>query len=224
MKAVVDILSGTLSYVGLGAVPFLGRKFSARTITSAGFAYTGVFYSIMAMFLVKFDLKRVRKYRYLIGVLIGLAGMPNNAISASKRVIVGDSTDYMEWYSEKHFGEPIHSEGLITAAQGISGAAFGFIKTNIYNILFDKIGYKQNTFDSATGETVEAVQSLGTLKGLYMMFTLCGVIGNFLASGTFLLDNYTGKRRDRIFSELVEMRKKREELAAIADAEVSTES
>ena len=224
MKAFVDALSGTLSYIGLGAVPFLGKKFSARTITSAGFAYTGIFYSVMALFLVKFDIKRLRKYRYLIGVLIGLAGMPNNAIGASKRIIVGDSTDYMEWYSEKHFGEPIHSEGLITATQGISGAAFGFIKTNIYNILFDKIGYKQNTFDPGTGETVEAVQSIGTLKGLYMMFTLCGVIGNFLASGTFLLDNYTGKRRDRIFGELVEMRKKREELTAITIEEVNAES
>lgn len=224
MKAFVDALSGALSYVGLGAVPFLGRKFSARTITSAGFAYTGVFYSIMAMFLVRFDLDRLRKFRYLIGVLIGLAGMPNNAIGASKRIIVGDSTDYMEWYSEKHFGTPIHSEGLITATQGISGALFGFIKTNIYNILFDKIGYKQNTFDPATGQTVEAVQSVGTLKGLYMMFTLCGVIGNFLASGTFLLDNFSGKRKEKIFDELVEMRKKREAPAAASEETENAES
>lgn len=217
MKAVIDIISGTLSYIGLGAVPVLGRKFSARTITSAGFAYTGFFYTLMALFLVRFDLTRLRKYRYLVGVLIGLAGMPNNAISTSKRIIVGDSTDYMEWYSEKTFGKPIHSEGLITATQGICGTVFGFIKTNIYNMLFGAIGYKENTFNEQTGETVEAVQSLRTLKGLYMMFTLCGVIGNFLASGTFLLDNYTGERRERIFAELGEMRKKR----AAAEAELA---
>ena len=209
MKAVVDALSGALSYAGLAAVPFLGKKFSARTITSAGFAYTGVFYTIMSLFLVKFDLGRLRKFRYLIGVLIGLAGMPNNAVSTAKRIIVGDSTDYMEWYSEKHMGVPIHSEGLINAAQGISGTIFGFIKTNIYNMLFAKIGYKENTFDEATGQTVEAVQSESTLKGLYMMFTFCGIIGNFLAAGTFLLDNYTGKRREVIYAELTQMRKKR---------------
>lgn len=209
MKAVIDAISGALSYAGLAAVPFLGKKFSARTITSAGFAYTGVFYTIMSLFLVKFDLGRLRKFRYFIGVLIGLAGMPNNAVSTAKRIIVGDSTDYMEWYSEKYMGIPIHSEGLITATQGISGTVFGFIKTNLYNMLFTKIGYKENTFDPVTGQTVEAVQSVDTLKGLYMMFTLCGVVGNFLASGTFLLDNYTGKRRDDIFAELTEMRAKR---------------
>lgn len=213
MKAIIDAVSGGLSYVGLAAVPFLGKKFSARTIASAGFGYTGVFYTLMSLFLVKFDLAKVRKFRYLIGILIGLAGMPNNAVSTAKRIIVGDSTDYMEWYSEKYMGVPIHSEGLITATQGISGTIFGFIKTNLYNMLFTKIGYKENTFD-ANGQTVEAEQSVATLKGLYMMFTLCGVVGNFLASGTFLLDNYTGSRRDEILAELNEMRSAR----ALAEA------
>lgn len=217
MKAVIDAVSGALSYVGLAAVPVLGRKFSARTITSAGFAYTGVFYTLMSLFLIKFDLKKLRKYRYLVGILIGLAGMPNNAVAASKRVIVGDSTDYMEWYSEKNYGKPVHSEGLITATQGISGTIFGFIKTNVYNILFDKIGYKQNTFNEKTGATVEAVQSTGTLKGLYMMFTFCGIIGNFLASACFLFDNYTGPRRDRIYNELLEFRKNREAVEKITE-------
>lgn len=208
MKAVIDAISGTLSYAGLAAVPVLGSRFSARSITSAGFAYTGVFYSVMAMFLIKFDLGRLRKFRYLIGVLIALAGMPNNAIGASKRVIVGDSTDYMEWYSEKRYGTPIHSEGLITATQGITGTLFGFIRTNLYNMLFDRIGYKQNTF-SADGQTVEAVQSIDTLRGLYMMFTLCGVFGNFLAAICYRFDNYTGKRREEIYAELLEFRAKR---------------
>lgn len=209
MKAVIDAVSGALSYIGLGAVPILGKKFSARTITSAGFAYTGFFYTLMSLFLIKFDLGRLRKFRYLIGILIGLAGMPNNAVSTSKRIIVGDSTDYMEWYSEKYMGVPIHSEGLITATQGICGTVFGFIKTNLYNMLFTKIGYKANSFDEVTGQTVEAVQSESTLKGLYIMFTFCGIIGNFLSSGTFLLDNYTGKRREEIFAELTEMRARR---------------
>ena len=66
----------------------------------------------------------------------------------------------------------------------------------------------------STGETVEAIQSLSTLKGLYMMFTLCGVVGNFLAAGTYLFDNYTGEHREKIYAELLEIREKRKALNA----------
>ena len=209
MKSIIDVISGVLSYAGLAAVPALGSKFSARTILSGGFAYTGIFYTIMSLFAINFNLDKLRKRRYIVGVLIGLAGMPNNAISASKKVVVGDSTDYMEWYSQKYLGTPVHSEGLIAAVQSWCNNIFSFVKTNLYNFIFKGIGYKENTFDEKTGKTVEAVQSTSTLKGLYMMFTICGIVGNFLASISYLFDNYTGKRREEIYAELQEMRAER---------------
>ncbi len=203
MKVAIDAVSGVLSYVGLGAVPILGRKFSARTILCGGFAYTGFFYALMAMFAVKFNVNKIRKYKWLIGVMIGLAGMPNNAISASKKIIVGDATDYMEWYSEKTFGTPIRSEGLVSAAQSVFGNVFNLIRTNFYNIAFQKIGYKS----ASSGEAV--TQTTGALKGIFLMFTLCGVVGNFLASGSYLFDNYTGRNKDGILKELEKMREVR---------------
>lgn len=206
MKAIIDIISGILSYVGLGAVPFLGNRFSARTILSGGFAYTGIFYTIMSMFAINFKKEKVRKYKWLIGILIGLAGMPNNAISASKKIIVGDATDYMEWYSEKNFGTPIRSEGLVSAAQSIFNNVFNLIRTNFYNIAFQKIGYKS----AVNNETVK--QTDGALKGIYLMFVLCGIAGNFLASGCYLFDNYTGRRREQILEELEEMRAARQDI------------
>lgn len=216
MKVVIDAISGALSYVGLGSVPFLGKKFSARTILCGGFAYTGFFYTLMALFAVRFKVSKVRKYKWLIGIMIGLAGMPNNAISASKKIIVGDATDYMEWYSEKTYGTPIRSEGLVSAAQSIFNNVFNLIRTNFYNITFQKIGYKS----ASDGKAV--VQSEGALKGIFLMFTLCGVVGNFLASGSYLFDNYTGKKKERILVELDEMRKLREEITAKREAEEKT--
>lgn len=203
MKVAIDAISGVLSYVGLGAVPVLGRKFSARTILCGGFAYTGFFYTLMSLFAIKFNVNKIRKYKWLIGVMIGLAGMPNNAISASKKIIVGDATDYMEWYSEKTFGTPIRSEGLVSAAQSVFGNVFNLIRTNFYNIAFQKIGYKS----ASAGEAV--TQTTGALKGIFLMFTLCGVVGNFLASGSYLFDNYTGKKKDGILKELENMREVR---------------
>ena len=212
MKAIIDIVSGVLNYAGLGAVPFLGKKFSARTILSGGFAYTGIFYAIMSLFAVGFKTSKVRKYKWFIGIMIGLAGMPNNAISASKKIIVGDATDYMEWYSEKTFGNPIRSEGLVSAAQSIFNNVFDLIRTTFYNSMFERIGYKS----AVNGQTI--VQSDGALKGIFLMFTLCGVVGNFLASGTYQFDNYTGKKRDVIYAELNEMREKRKEIVDQIDS------
>lgn len=210
LKAGMDVVSGTLSYLGLLAVPFLGRRFTARTVLSGGFGYTGIFYAIMTLLGLNFSPEKMQKRKLLVGILIGLAGMPNNAISASKKVMVGDSTDYMEWYSEKRFGRPVHSEGLICATQSVLTTAFSFFRTNLYNILFGKLGYLPNYTD-ATGKEVAAVQSTKTLKGIYMMFALCGLFGNFLASASFLFDNYTGKNKEQIYAELTEMRAARKE-------------
>ena len=216
MKAIVDMISGALSYAGLAAVPFVTGKFSARTVTSAGFAYTGFFYTVMTGMGLKLKKEGLRKYKWILGVLIGLAGMPNNAISASKKVLVGDATDYMEWYSEKKYGQPIRSDGLLSATQNIVGKVNSLIKVNLYNGLFSAIGYKNK--DTKSNE--KAVQTPQTLHGIYAIASLCGFIGNLLPAISFMLDNYSGKRKDRIYAELCEMREKR---AAVLENELLSE-
>ena len=97
MKAVIDAISGSLSYVGLLAVPFLGKKFSARAILSGGYFYTAFFYGIMSVFNFKtvksgsekqFDIDFMRKFRYPICLCIGFGGIPNAAQGASRKIIV----------------------------------------------------------------------------------------------------------------------------------------
>ncbi len=219
LKAGMDAISGLLSYVGLLAVPFLGSRFSARTVLSGGFAYTGVFYALMGLLGSGFSSSKVRRRKLLVGLMIALAGMPNNAIIASKKVVVGDSTDYMEWYARKRFGRPIHAEGFITAAQSMLGTVFNVIRTNIYNIVFGKLGYKANYTD-ALGNQVQAVQSEKTLHGIFLMFVLCGVIGNFAASITYLFDRYTGEKKERITAELAAMRALRQDKVDALCAEI----
>jgi Na+/melibiose symporter-like transporter len=201
----MDAVSGTLSYLGLLSVPFLSSRFSARTLLSGGFAYTGFFYALMGLLGLNFNAEKMHRRRLAVGLLIGLAGMPNNGIIASKKVMVGDSTDYMEWYAEKRFGRPIHAEGFLYAAQSLLGNLFNVIRTNIYNIAFGKLGYQANATDAA-GNEVAAVQSERTLRGIYLMFVLFGLIGNLLAALTYRFDTYTGKRKEAIYEELTEMR------------------
>ncbi len=206
MKAVIDAVSGTLSYAGLAAVPVLNSRFSARTIMSGSYAFTGVFYSLMALFGLNYKKDKIRRFRYLIGLLIGISGMPNNAIIATKKVLIGDATDYMEWYSTREYGMPIRSEGLISSTQSILGTVYNFIRTNFYNIGFERINYNEGASKSGVEQTAQ------TLRGLYLMFTLCGVFGNLCAAGTYLFDNFTGKRKAAVMAELEAFRAKREEL------------
>lgn len=205
MKTIVESISGALSYVGLMAVPFVGKKISAKAMLAGGYYYTGFFYAIISSFNINFNLERVRKLRYIPGMCIAFAGMPNAAQGAARKIIVGDSTDYMEWYSEKKYGVPVRSDGLLCAAQNIVAKITSLIKVNLTNGLLAVIGYKSK--DLKTGEA--AVQTPQTLKGIYTMISLCGLIGNILPALCFLFDNYSGKRKDTIYEELVEMRRRR---------------
>ena len=208
VKAIGDAISGSLSYVGLLAVPFVGKKLSAKAMLVGGYLYSSLWYGIMSLFNIGFKLERVRKLKYLIALLIGLSGIPNAMQGASKKILVADSTDYMEWYSEKNFGSPIRSDGLLSATQNIVGKINALIKTNLYNGLFGVIGYQNKDVNS----DVKMVQTPKTLHGIYAVASLCGLIGNLLPAISFMLDNYSGKRKETIYAELCEMRARREEL------------
>ena len=212
MQTIVGGVSGALSYAGLMAVPFLGRTFSARTIMVGGYSYTAFFYAILSLFNVNFSVDSIRRKKIIIGSCIALAGMPNAAQGAARNIITADSTDYMEWYSEKRYGLPIHSDGLLSATQNIVGKFNSLLKTNLYNGLFSLIKYQSNELKGS-----KPVQSASTITGIYRAASLCGLIGNLLPALTFLLDNYHGKRKDEIYAELLDMRKKRAELELIGE-------
>ena len=79
------------------------------------------------------------------------------------------------------------------------------------------IGYQSGQQDEQ-GNAIDVVQTEGTLKGIYFVVTLCGVIGNFLPAIVYSLDSFTGKRRKAIMDELSEMRAARGVFAAENDA------
>lgn len=218
MKMIIDMISGTLSYAGLAAVPFVGKKVSARSMMIGGYAYTGFFYAVMALFNFGFgqgsrvplqNIEKVRKYRYLVGVCLGLAGMPNVAMGAARKIIVADSTDYMEWYSAKRYGTPMRSDGALSGVDTMVRNVSGLVRTNIYNIMFRQISYTSiNAKEQASIQINPngTYQSNETLRGIYRVATLCGLIGNILGAICFLFDNYTGKRKVKIDEELAQIR------------------
>ena len=208
MKAIIDMISGTLSYVGLALVPMLGGRISARTMLVGSHVYTGFFYSLITALGAKFDLQKIRRRRYLVGVMIGLAGLPNSGMSAAQKVLIADSTDYMEWYSQKRWGNPIRSDGMLLAVGSIISHVNILTRKNVKEISLNAIGYKSGMQD-ASGKAINITQSNTTLRGIYRVVAICGLIGNFIPAIIYSFDNFTGKRQKAIEAELAEMRAQR---------------
>ncbi len=223
MKAVIDMISGALSYVGLFSVPIVGNKISARTMVMGGHFYSTLFYGAAALLGSNFNLDRVRKFRYVTGILIGFSGMPNSGMAAGRKILLADSTDYMEWDSEKRYGTPLRSDGMLLAVQSMMGKVNSLLRVNIKNLSLRMIGYQSGQQD-ASGKAVRVVQSDKTLKGIYFVVTLCGAIGNLIPGIIYSFDSFTGKRKDAVMAELNEMRAARGVAAAQDEAEEPAET
>lgn len=213
LSAPMGALSGSLGYVGLLSVPILTKRFSPRTIISGGFAYTGFFFTLIGLFGRNQSVQALRKRKLLFGLLIALSGMPNHAISASKKILVGNATDYMEWYAEKEYGKPIRAEGFISAVQSALGNVFNVICTNLYDFGFHRLDYDTTVIRAPKGLPERTDK---TIFGLFRMMVLFGVIGNCLAALTYLFENYNGKRKEAVETELAEMRARRQLVDAAA--------
>jgi len=197
VSTVTGIISGALSYVGIALVPFLARKFSPRDLVIFGYIYTGIFY----LFLLLTGYQSLA----LVTVIIGISGATSGLVRTSRRVLIADSTDYMEWKTWKKFGVPVRSEGMVFAVSSMANRASGFGKDLLLPIGLTMIGYiSANVLPDGT--TVEAVQSAKTLRGIFYLVTIPGIVGSFIPALIILFDNYTGKHRDKILHELGEMR------------------
>ena len=192
MKAYVEMGSSALSYAGLFSVPFLGRKLSSRDIVVAGYMLTGICYILLA----------IMGYNslWVVGILIAIGGLPNAGMSAAKRVLLADSTDYMEWKSYKKYGVAQRNEGMIFAFSTMVSRISDLWKELLVNGGLALIGYQ--SAQMIDGQMVEAVQTPETLHGIFLLVVVPGIIGNLIPGIIMMFDNFTGKRKEKIMAEL----------------------
>lgn len=196
MASAAGAISATLSYIGIAAVPFIGNRMSSRDIIMWGYFYTGILYVIL--FLVGYDSLA------FVMIMVGLAGMPNGAMSSSRMILLADSTDYMEYMTWKKYGEPVRSEAMVFALRSTASRISGFWKSLLLPAGLVIIGYV--SAKSFGGTTISVVQSTKTLQGIFYLVTGSGMAGNLIPGLIMSLDNYTGKRKEAILKELNEMR------------------
>jgi GPH family glycoside/pentoside/hexuronide:cation symporter len=201
MATVVGTISAALSYVGIVLVPFIGSKFSSRDIIVYGYLLTGIMYIILL----------IAGYQsfILIAICIGIAGFPNGAMSAAKKILLADSTDYIEYKMWKKHNEPVRCESMVFAVNSMAGRLSGLWKDLLLPIGLMIIGYvSAKSFGSTT---INVVQSTQTLDGIFYLLTATGIAGNLIPAIIMFFDNYTGKRKEQMLKELNEMRAMKEE-------------
>ena len=198
MKTYVEIASSALSYGGLLSVPFVGRKRSSRDIVVWGYLHTGICYLLLLIF--------GYKHLWLVGILIALGGLHNAAMSAARRILLADSTDYMEWKSYRKYGVAQRNEGMVFAFSTMVSRIAALWKELLVNTGFALIGYQSAV--SINGVMTEAVQTPQTLHGIFLLVAIPGIIGNLLPGIIMMFDNFTGNRKESIMAELEDIREK----------------
>ncbi|WP_298772301.1 MFS transporter, partial [uncultured Fibrobacter sp.] len=156
MKTYVEMASSALSYGGLFSIPFIGRKLSSRDIVVAGYLLTGVCYILLGL--------AGYKNLWIVGILIAVGGLPNAGMSAAKRVLLADSTDYMEWKSYQKYGIAKRNEGMVFAFSTMISRISALWKELLVNGGLALIGYQ--SAQMINGEMVEAIQTPETLHGI----------------------------------------------------------
>lgn len=200
MASAAGAISATLSYIGIAAVPIIGKWLSSRDIIMYGYFWTGILYVLL--FLIGY------KSLFFVMIIIGLAGLPNGAMSSSRMILLADSTDYMEYMTWKKYGEPVRSEAMVFALRSMASRISGFWKSLLFPAGLALIGYV--SAKSFGAGTISVVQSAKTLQGIFYLITVSGMAGNLIPGLIMSLDNYTGKRKEKILEELYAMRAEKE--------------
>lgn len=206
LKPIVEAGSGGLSYAGLASLPFVSKKMSSRSVVAFGYLYTGTIYVILLLFGFSriLTLGESKLNMAVIGVLIALAGMPNAAMGAARKILLADSVDYMEWKTYTTTGKAQRSEGMVFA--------FNTLVTRVSNLWKDLLitaGLAIVQFkDSVTqgDQVIQFTQSDFTRKGIFWLVVIPAIVGNIVPGVIMLFDNFTGERRKMIMDELQTIR------------------
>lgn len=217
LSTVVGAASVALTYVGILLVPFIGSKLSSRDMVSYSYFYSGICYLLLLI--------TGYKIIWLVGIFIAISGFPNGLIRSAKKILLADSTEYMEWKTWKKFGTPVRSDAMVFALHSM-----GMRINNLWSSILLPLGLTIIGYVSATvidGVTIEAIQSPETLRGLFYLVTVPGIVGNFIPGLIMLFDSYTGKRKETILAELAQMHADRDAQKALrnrADIEAPSET
>lgn len=195
LSTVIGAISVTLSYIGILLVPFIGKKLSSRSMLVYSYLYSGICYAILLI--------TGYKSLFLVGVLLSISGFPNGLMGVARNMLLVDSTEYMEWKTWKKYGTPVRSDGMVMAVNSMAGKVNSLWKELLLPAGLTLIGYV--SAQVIDGQTIEVTQSPETLRGIFLLVAVPGLVGNLIPGIIMMFDNYTGKRKEAILAELAQI-------------------
>lgn len=219
LKPIVEAGSGGLSYAGLAALPFVSKKLSSRSVVAYGYLYTGIIYALLILFGFPriLTLGDSKLNLAVVGIFIALAGMPNAAMGAARKILLADSIDYMEWKTFTKTGVAQRNEGMVFAFHTLITRVSNLWKDLLITAGLAIIKFKDSV--TVDGKVTQFVQSDFTRKGLFWLVVIPGLLGNIIPGIIMLFDDFNGEKRKRIMDELAVIRAE-----ALEESEASGES
>lgn len=203
----IGAISATFSYLGILLVPIIGKKVSSRSMLVYSYLYSGICYGLLLL--------TGYKSLFLVGVFLSISGFPNGLMSVARNMLLVDSTEYMEWKTWKKFGTPVRSDGMVMAVNAMAGKINTLWKDLLLPAGLTLIGYV--SANVVNGQTIEVTQSPETLRGIFFLVAVPGLVGNIVPGLIMMFDNYTGKRKEAILAELAEMHAELDAKDALSD-------
>ena len=197
VQLVMTVAIGAGMMVAMLVMPILRKKLSLKAIYIGSAVFGAVVHGII--YLAGYE------NFYLLLALLAVAGLPLGIFNVITYAMVADSVDYLEWKTGRR------SEGVCFASQTFISKLTAGISTLITGFVLKAVGFVQpeTVIDTATGMSKDIPmldQPDAVLKGLFIMVSVIPAISLALCTVPMIFNDFTGKKKEKIVSELNESR------------------
>ena len=214
MTMLAGIPGAPLSPLSYAYVPWLRRKFSSRFLYIVSHYISNILLTgVFAFGCIGFDFKTFkgglyRKVWPMFGAMATWEIIWN--LFYGLRNVIGtemfnEAMDYCEWKNG------YRTEAMTSVAQGLARKISGSVSGVISTVLMKVVGYDKNAYTRGT-EQPDYVKFY-----LFAMFTIVPSVTGALGIIPMLFYDLHGKKREKMYAELLERRKKASEVASTGD-------
>lgn len=212
MGLITGIPGAIINPISYAIVPWFRRRFSSRFLYIMG-AYVGDILMVPVFFFGCIGGKKNGMYRKRIPMAIALTLWESifmvfyGVRSVIPTEMYNEAMDYCEWKNG------YRTEGMTGVAQGLANKLSRIVSSYISTWIKQLIGYDLTAYTRGTA------QSDDTKFGLFAMFTIIPFVTTSLGIIPMLFYDLSGKKKEKMYEELLERRASMSKEATTGDLE-----
>lgn len=187
VQTAMTVAIGAGMLLAMVIMPVAGKRFSLRDIYIASALFGALIHGVI--YLVGYS------DFYVFLVLLVIAGLPLGIFNVITYAMIADSIDFLEWKTGRR------SEGICFASQTFLSKLTAGISTLITSFFLKAISFVQPVNDVPVLDQPESV-----FRGMFVMITVVPLVGLALCSIPMFFNDFSGKKREKILTELKEKR------------------